>query len=216
MKAFKSREQLDTFLTEQLVWRRKELHDLKTLVRNKKESTEVRPLIKGGVVLAYSHWEGYVKETSEAYISYVSFCEPKKNEIASNFLALYIIDKVRKSKELSECVEDIISLINIPDGKCPIPKAKDIINSESNLKSEVLEKIMNQIGLDFSFYATKRNFLDQSVLKLRNAIAHGEQKILEIDKYIEIADFVIELMEHYKTLLQDAIDKKMYLRKKSS
>jgi hypothetical protein len=214
MKTFKSGAQLDTFLTEQLVWRRKELHDLKTLVRNKKESTEVRPLIKGGVVLAYSHWEGYVKETSEAYLSYVSFCEPRKNEIASNFLAVYIVDKVRKSKEFSECVEDIVSLINIPDGKCPIPK--DIIHSESNLNSEVLEKIMNQVGLDFSFYATKRNFLDQSVLGLRNPIAHGEQRILKIDDYIEIADFVIELMERYKILLQDAIDKKMYLRKKNS
>jgi hypothetical protein len=214
MKAFKSGSQLETFLTDQLVWRRKELHDLKTLVRNKEKSTEIRPLIKGGIVLAYSHWEGYVKETSEAYLSYVSFREPKKNEIASNFLALYIVDKVRKAKELSECVEDIISLINIPDGKCPIPK--DIINSESNLNSEVLEKIMNQIGLDFSFFETKRRFLDQSVLGLRNPIAHGEQRMLETYEYIRIADFVIELMEHYRTLLQDAIEKKLYLRNKNS
>lgn len=213
MKTFKSKESLENFLADQFVWRRKELHDLKALIREKKGSVEIiKPIIKGGIVLGYSHWEGYIKEVSEAYLAYISFRDFSKKEMAGNFLTLCILDIVKKEKEYMKCVEDITKFIDTPDDKYTIPHG-NIIDTKSNLNSEVLRKIMNIIGLDFSFYETKQAYLDNEVLGLRNQIAHGEQREkLTVDTYIERADFVVECMGHYKELLQNAIDNRLYLK----
>lgn len=202
---------LEDFLSEQLSWRRKELHDLKAILREKKDTTGFKPLAKGGVVLAYAHWEGYIKEVSEAYLSYISLKDFSRNEISKNFLALSVFNKIKKTKKFSDCIDDISFLISHPQEKCPIP-TKDIIDAESNLNSEILEKIMTVLGLEFNDFETKRFFLDKEVLGKRNQIAHGEEQFVTMEDYLSIADFVIESLERYRTLIQNALDLKLYLK----
>ncbi len=212
MKRFKSKEQLEAFLDEQFAWRRKELHDFKVVIREKKDSTELKALLKGGIVIAYSHWEGYVKEVSCAYLEYVSFRNDAQSEIADNFLALSVFNKVKKANKLSDCINDICKLRDSPNSACKIP-VKDIIDAESNLNSDVLKNIMTLIGLDFSVYERKIIFLDRQVLKYRNEIAHGENKFVKMDDYLEIFDFILSAMDQYKSLIQNSIQMNYFLKK---
>ena len=211
MKQFKSKTNVEDFLSEELAWRRKEIHNFKSLIRDKKRSVEVNSLIRGGIVLSYANWEGYIKGASQAYLSYVSFRDFAMNEVAHNFLTLSIMNNLKKTETFSEHTSRISCLLESPNIKCKIP-TENIIVTESNLNSKVLKKIMEIIGLDYSHYELKSAFLDQNILKNRNEIAHGELRPLVQDDFNQIADFVIENMELYKILIQNAIDTKSYLR----
>lgn len=211
MKQFKSKTNVEDYLSEELAWRRKEIHNFKSLIRDKKRSVEVNSLIRGGIVLSYANWEGYIKGASQAYLSYVSFRDFAMNEVAHNFLTLSIMNNLKKTETFSEHTSRISCLLESPNIKCKIP-TENIIVTESNLNSKVLKKIMEIIGLDYSHYELKSAFLDQNILKNRNEIAHGELRPLVQDDFNQIADFVIENMELYKILIQNAIDTKSYLR----
>lgn len=213
MKKIKSQSQLEDFLADQLSWRRKELHDLKSVIIEKKKSKELKPLVKSAIVLAYSHWEGYVKDISNAYLSYISFREIPKNEVAENFLTLVVQNNL-KNKKFEECILEISILFDETNKKCVIP-TENIINTDSNLNFEVLNKIMSLIGLDHSFFVTKQQFLDKNLLGCRNAIAHGENRDVNADDYNEIFSFVLESMTQYKTLIENALSLKTYLKAKS-
>lgn len=211
MKIFKSKMQLEDFLSQQLSWRRKELHDLKSILRENRNTTGLKPLTKGAIVLAYAHWEGYIKEVSEAYLSYISFREFARNEVADNFLALSVINNIKTKNKFTDCITDITCLISSPQEKCKIP-TKNIIDAESNLNSDVLKKIMDILGLDFSYFETKRYFVDKELLGKRNQIAHGEDRNVNMKDYTELADFVISSMDNYRTIIQNAINMKTYLK----
>lgn len=211
MKQFKSKTNVEDFLSEELSWRRKEIHDLRKMIRLKTNSLEVKSLIRGGIVLSYANWEGYIKGASQAYLSYVSFRDFAMNEVAHNFLTLSVMDNLKKTEMFSEHTSKISCLLDSPCIKCKIP-TENIIVTESNLNSKVLKKIMDIIGLDYSHYKLKSAFLDQNILKNRNEIAHGELRPLVQDDFNQIADFVIENMALYKTLIQNALDTKLYLR----
>ena len=210
MKKYKSQSQLEDFLAEQLTWRRKELHDLKSVIFEKRKSKELKPLVKSAIVLAYSHWEGYVKEVSNAYLSYISFREIPKDKIAENFLTLVVQNNL-KNKGFEDCITEVKILFDKTNDKCVIP-TDNIINTESNLNSEVLNKIMLLIGLDYSFFETKKLFLDKILLGSRNGIAHGEDKDVKIDDYVEVFDFVLESITQYKNLIENALNIKSYLK----
>lgn len=211
MKIFKSKSKVEDFLDKEIAWRRKEIHDLKKLIRSKSNSIEVSTLIRGGIVLSYANWEGYIKGASQAYLSYVSFRDFAMNEVASIFLTLSVMNNLNKTKVFTEHTSRISCLLDSPCIKCKIP-TENIIDTESNLNSKVLRKIMDIIGLDFSHFELKSAFLDQNILKNRNEIAHGELRSYSQEDFNKIADFVIDNMAVYKTLIQNALDTKSYLR----
>lgn len=213
MKKIKSKSQLEDLMSEQLAWRRKELHDFKSIIRSKKDSLEVKSLLRGGLVLAYSHWEGFIKEASIAYLSYISFRGFKSSDIADNFFTLFIHNAIKRGKSFSECILFIKNLRENPDNICSIP-TKDIINTESNLNSEVLRNIMEILGLDYrTHFELKKQFIDKEILGNRNQIAHGEVKHVELDDFISVANYVIESMDLYKTLIQNSVDLEAYLKR---
>lgn len=59
----------------------------------------------------------------------------------------------------------------------------------------------------------KSFFLDRQVLKYRNEIAHGENKFVKMDDYLEIFDFILSAMDQYKSLIQNSIQMNYFLKK---
>lgn len=59
--ALRTAEQLSDKLSEELVWRKKELSEVKSLIETKFPPYKHNALIRSGICLLYAHWEGFVK-----------------------------------------------------------------------------------------------------------------------------------------------------------
>ena len=60
--SIRTAEQLSDKLATDLAWRKKELSEMKSLIEAKNVSDQRhKALVRGGVCILYSHWEGFVK-----------------------------------------------------------------------------------------------------------------------------------------------------------
>jgi len=209
-------EQLTDKLAEDLAWRKKELSEIKSLIESKTVSKQRHNvLLRSGVCILYSHWEGFVKLAASSYLEYVRAKKLNYNELSSNFLALAMKSKLREINETNK------SSLYIPvcnfflselNQRCILPEPKDAISTASNLSSDILKEITCILGIDFSFYATKTVLIDISLLKRRNEIAHGNYSELDRDEYIDLQEEVIGMLEIFRTQIENAAIEKKFMR----
>jgi MAE_28990/MAE_18760-like HEPN len=60
------------------------------------------------------------------------------------------------------------------------------------------------------FYLLRHNHLDESLLKRRNKIAHGEFLDVTAEEWRELADEIIMMLRHFKTDLENAASLEIY------
>ena len=68
----KSKEELIDNLTADLAWRKKELTTLYNNVETA-NSKNLPTALRCASVLLYAHWEGFVKNSAESYLTYIKF-----------------------------------------------------------------------------------------------------------------------------------------------
>ncbi len=195
-------------LDKDLAWRKKEIYAYTKLLTYASEA-EVPHLLRGGILLLYAHWEGYVREASNNYIDFINKIKMLTSEISFNFLALYVWKNTKDNHSISsmiECVENIYSenIFSI--------NSKNIISTESDLKFSVLKKILQTLGLSSATFATKEKKLDSSLVERRHAIAHGRFLPIDAEQYLELANFTVGIMEEFRNLILDAIARSTYRR----
>lgn len=172
----------------------------------------VSVLAKSLIVLAYSHWEGFVKLTSARYLSYVNFLSIPKSDMNSrmNAVGLAWLGDIRG---LSKCdLAHEINEILCQDGyKLTFP-VEPLVSTESNLNSEVLRKIITDIGSVSTEFENDTAFLDKKLLKYRNRFAHGEALYADVDEALNIGRCVIALLNKYRDLVENMIATEQYRR----
>lgn len=198
-------EQLEQALADDLIWRKKELSELRFLVNASKPFPERhRAIMRGTVALLYAHWEGYVRSGGRAYLEYVAFQRLTYQDLASSFVAL----SARKmfhdagAKRISAHIQ-LIDFFRLGQAARSNVPYKDGINTESNLSSVVAEEIVRTLGLDFSFYETKRKLIDGLVAK-RNSIAHGEDVSIDVASFEGLQMDVLNMIEVFRNLVSNA------------
>lgn len=219
MNKIRTEEELYDYIDSEWSWRRKELTALKANIygaRNFAKSTALR----SGIALLYAHWEGLVKNVATAYLNYVSNKRLRYNQLQDNFFALSIKDGLKefdatlKASRYNKIIIDIRSKKN--DKSC-IPY-ENVIKTNSNLNSDIFVEIMETIGLDYSLYENQFKLLDGVLLKMRNEIAHGERiesLSLDEERFNEIYDKVILMMDQFRTQIQNAVALKEYMIKET-
>lgn len=209
-------EELIDFLDEQLAWRKKELSLILSVINSNKTSAPLREaLIRSGIPILYAHWEGFVKVSATHYVEYVVRQGLTFAEVASNFVALAMKKQLMDASESNK----ISTMNNVADffinslaEKYKAPWMV-LINTKSNLSSEVLLEILSSIGVDYTFFETKRHLLDKKLLDSRNNIAHGKQLSMETKDYEELHSEVIIMLDHINNEIQNAAVTKGYRRK---
>lgn len=191
-------------LDEAFSWRLKEIADIKTTaIAN---SSLAQPtVIRAGIPLIYAHWEGFVKESSQLYLTFVASQRLRYDELASCFV-VFGVKKHLSTLSNSKDPEANISVVNF--FRQQLTSRSDLnlstaIDTKSNLKSEVFSDIAKSLGITLSFYEPYFKLIDESLLARRNKIAHGE--FLDIDKnqFRDLADEIIKLLRQYKTDLEN-------------
>ena len=78
------------------------------------------------------------------------------------------------------------------------------------MSSKVFANIAKSIGINTQGYESRYHLIDESLLKRRNHIAHGEYLDVDSDGFRELADEILYLLRSYKTDIENAVSLKEY------
>ncbi len=212
--SIRTEEHLVDALANDLAWRKRELSEINSMVKAKSVSiSRHNALVRSGVCILYSHWEGFVKLAANAYLEYVRMQKLTYDQLASNFLALALKEKlnsVNGTNKPSLYIPVCDFFLEDLSQRCSIPK--DSISTASNLSSAILKEIASTLGIEFSHYSTKAVLIDTKLLKTRNEIAHGNYLNFDRAEYIELHKEVIIMLDTFRTQIENAAIEKKYLR----
>lgn len=207
-------EQLQDKIDSIVAWRKKELSCLLENVKITNDFSQ-SVAIRTGYVLTYAHFEGAIKHLATLYLEYVSGQNIEVEKLTMNFLLigvkeqdlkiLYETNKIDKRIEIIRKILDLKTSTNLP--------LKNVINTESNLKSEVLQNILNIVNFDKSKYELDYNFIDSNLLKTRNLIAHGDKldATCTFDQFEQCNKKVLKLINDFSKDVYDYAKSKKYL-----
>ncbi len=212
MSKVRTLSDMQTALDQEMAWRIKEIGVFK--VGAGANGPQRKPLIRAGVALLYAHWEGFIKNSSEIYLSYVESRALPYRDLKSCFVVFGLKGKInklvdsRKSLPNIEAVNFIFSKMD-ETAKLQIGSAVD---TESNLTSKVFSNIAGSLDIDTSPYETKFHLIDTSLVEKRNKVAHGEFLDIKGSDFSSLADDILGLMRLYKTDIENAASLENYKR----
>ncbi len=162
-------------------------------------------VIRAGVPLVYAHWEGFIKQSSQDYLNFVTGQRLSYDQLTSCFVVFGV------KKHLADIVGARKSSINIEAidfFRHRLVDRADLslsnaIDTKSNLNSETFENIALSIGVPATSYDAYYNLIDESLLGRRNGIAHGEYLDLTVEEFRTLADEIIKLLRMYKTDIEN-------------
>lgn len=213
MSKIRTLDQLNDKLSEEIAWRKKELIYLKTVIAKEKDKSTQPVLLRSGITILYAHWEGCIKNSATSYIEFVARQNLNYADLSSNFLALVIQQQFMNNPSLSELAKcsNVAELVKYNLNTQSFIQWKETIKTKSNLNSSVLKEIINILGLDYSFYLTKEKIIDETLLRTRNEIAHGERSLISFERYSELHYEIINLMDLFKNQIENAACSKAYI-----
>ena len=211
-------EELNQRLTDDLVWRKSEIADLKGLIETRSFSDKRHnTLLRSGVMLLYAHWEGYIKSAGTSYLEFVSRQQLTYDKLAINFVAIAMkakLSEVTEANKATVFTEATRFILTQTNQRCSLPY-KDVVATGSNLSSSILREITCLLGLDYSFYETNRVIIDERLLGRRNKIAHGESLkyiSLDRDEYQQMHEQILLMMDYFRNQIENNAAQKLYLR----
>ncbi|WP_419832154.1 MAE_28990/MAE_18760 family HEPN-like nuclease [Endozoicomonas atrinae] len=176
-------------------------------------------LVRSGILLLYSHWEGYVKKVCEAFFYYLNFKAIRYSELSNNLRALGIIsefDNNFPSKKFSSYVKSVNFILTECENKKFKLDIEKNIDTQSNLNIEVLNDLLNKVGVDSTHFINNKVHIDNRLLKCRNAIAHGERTdnnpdlLLSSEEFYDLYEKVTSLMDHFENLVINHLELETY------
>jgi MAE_28990/MAE_18760-like HEPN len=213
-----SLEDLEKRLSEDLVWRKRELADLKSLIETRNFSpSKQNAVLRSGVALLYAHWEGFIKTAANSYLEFVSRQQLLNKDLAINFVAIAMkteLDKAQSTNKATIYTEVTAFILTQANQRSSVPY-EGIVSTNANLSSTVLREITCSLGLDYSFYQSKDKIIDEKLLSRRNKIAHGESLpylSLDREEYQHIQEEILAMMEDFRTQVENNASQRLFCR----
>ncbi|WP_443113527.1 MAE_28990/MAE_18760 family HEPN-like nuclease [Herbaspirillum seropedicae] len=211
-----SKPYLDSDFSQQIVedrtWRMREIADLKSAIKRGDAQLQ-KVLLRALVAICYAHWEGYVKFSARKYMEFVSlrrfpYSELNKQFFKNLFLPHLAALSSSKTSVSDRC--DLIEEILTRSNQRYSQVNEDLINTKSNLNFEVFKDICLVCNLPADAFNDHGTFIDVSLLKRRNSIAHGEDTLIGLGELDTIVNTSIDLMRMFGDLLENQVVLKSY------
>ncbi len=214
MKRLQTQNQLQDFLDAEFGWRIKEISALKAAVKSSPYISE-QTLVRASIALLYAHWEGFIKSAATAYVTYVNNQGLSYSELQTCFVVLGFKKTLHDAQQSKQSQLNVTLVEFIRDGLGEKSKLKidTAINTESNLSAAVFENILQAVGFEVSPYEAKTNLINESLLKRRNTIAHGEYIGVAKEDWSKLADEVLQMLRQFKTDIENAMVMSSFKRK---
>ncbi|MFK0734161.1 MAG: MAE_28990/MAE_18760 family HEPN-like nuclease [Gloeotrichia echinulata GP01] len=205
-------EQLSDKLAEELAWRKKELSALKGLIDFKSFSSEKKKaLIRSGITMLYAHWEGFIKVAANSYLEFVAMQNLPYNQLSNNFIALAMKDKLDQANQTNKATiyNEVAEFFMTKMTERSVIKYENRITT-SNLSSSVFKEIILMLGLNYSYFESKQVLIDETLLKRRNMIAHGNYLDIHEDDYDELHTQIVAIMDNFRNQIDNCASTKQY------
>ncbi|EJB8454947.1 MULTISPECIES: MAE_28990/MAE_18760 family HEPN-like nuclease [Vibrio harveyi group] len=214
----KSKEHFLDVIQAERAWRRKELSNMKSLIHQSRDAHQDM-LVRAGILLLYSHWEGFVKKGCEAFFTYLNFKAYKYSDLQPNFLAVGLIEQYNghfPPKKVSAYFSAVDSILNSFHGQKFKIDVQVRVDTKSNLTRDVLVDLLNMVGLDPTHFENHQGDIDHKLVKYRNAIAHGERTEYNPELYIDSTQFndlfdrIDALINHFENMIINYVELESY------
>lgn len=209
----KYKQDLLDLIDKESAWRKYEIVNIQGFALSNNRAKKVMPIIKSVVLVSYSHWEGFVKTASYYYLTFLKTQSFSNSTLSLRLLSSLLFWNESKNhlsaEDTIKCYEGMLS----GNQHAFTYYIDDMCSTESNLNFKVLSKILFSIGLDSSLFLVDKPFIDERLLMYRNKFAHGDNCYddeITLEMANGMAKKVIELIEQYKTILENAIKTEAY------
>ena len=209
---FRTDSELQEYLDEEFAWRLQEIALLKMAVRRASNGYR-HTLMRASIPLVYAHWEGFIKAGAEAMLCFVALSGKTYRELAPCFAVHGLvteIDNLTSSKKEHLRVAALEFVMSKMKEQAHF-RWRGRASAGGNLNYERFCGIAAAVGIDVSRYRTRSNFVDESLLRRRNEIAHGQWVDLTLAGFVDVVDGVLLLLRWFKTDLENSIARKSYL-----
>lgn len=192
-------------------WRRRELTTLLFSVRDARHSKQ-QVSLRSGLSMLYAHWEGWIKVVAELFVEYVNQQGLKHSELAAPFLGIALKKKISETEKANAAsVHTNLADFMISGGfEAKAKLNSNVIRTESNLSSKVLLDITTRIGISFTPYELLSTLIDERLVGARNSIAHGEYLDLDEEKYEELHQKVLQMLNTFTTDVRESARTQRY------
>ncbi len=208
----RSRSELSDFLDQELTWRKREISNFKAAIAwDRSHLADVGT--RSGVCLLYAHWEGFIKESSRAYLEYVVRKGMHLRDASINVKAVAVRERLRviaDSKRLDQHISLVEWLEN--GGEAIRFDVERVVEAQSNLLFAVFQNICWAVGVDPAPFEVKKNFIDLRLVGRRNKVAHGNRETIDRGDYEELHEEVIGLITAYRDALMDLASAEAFRR----
>ncbi|EOU3063027.1 TPA: MAE_28990/MAE_18760 family HEPN-like nuclease [Yersinia enterocolitica] len=209
--------ELEEALDNDLAWRKHEISLITGQVSISRKKIRIT-LIRAAITLMYAHWEGHVKKAAQIYLTYLNHKAPKYSEMKDNFCYISLHERFEDGFSIKKYVsqKEIFEYISSGLGCNFKVNCEKVVDTESNLKSQVFLNLMYQLGLDTEPFELRQNFIDQKLIKNRNAIAHGErvsEQELE-EAYNVILDNLLIMIQTVHNMIKSSASNNEFLKDK--
>jgi len=196
-----SLETLERFLTEDITWRIKEISDLKHSIEQASALLRYAGC-RAGIPILYAHWEGHVKNSARAYVSFVASKRLQLTKLKTGYSLAALkgpIDRLVAGRGNRITQMDFLAEMDGLADTRFAGNADALSDTRSNLSFAVLNEISTVLGLDVAPFADSAVFIDKMLLERRNFIAHGHdvEPSINFDMLSDTADQTIGIMREF-------------------
>jgi hypothetical protein len=168
------------------------------------------------IVMAYAHWEGFVKDAAQAYLIYVANSTRPFCDFTLPFQAIAcrreILSASRATKKIQPHIDVVRRVFDKAEEIVSIPSSR-IIDTESNLNGEVFKNIYKTVGLqNIENWGRGKLAKMGDICKDRCDIAHGQLVQPRPNVAREALDFVLDSIDQFSSDVKDAALEQSHLR----
>ena len=181
-------------INRELNWRESELGALKIILNRSDISEKQREvLLRASWALLYAHYEGFVKFCLTLFYDELQALTQECKSLPPATRAFALSKTLKQMR--NDTSNDMLSKIeSFADDHLSTPPKFPEVSTDSNLKSQVLAKLLETADLDFDII-TKHEAKVNTLVSRRNEIAHGEKNFIsETSYYISFEEVVYEIM----------------------
>jgi hypothetical protein len=163
--------------------------------------------------MLYAHWEGYIKDSCNAYVEFVTVRRLRCDELSDGLLRT-VLESLGKRVIAGdeEALQALVDAIRRPsESRARISKGT-MVDTKSNLRFKVLCDILLHIGFSTEDFLTKDKLIDKSLCDRRNSIAHGREDFPPPGDFTDLLAGVMEMMEQVRDQIMAGARLKSYKR----